>query len=128
MYFLRCLKSYGVKQEILVNFYTAIIESVLTYAVTVWFGGTNKKDEKKLNSVIRLSSKIIGIELPQMAETYDKRLIRKANSILKDKLHPAQIFIEVLPSGKRYRAYKGNARLTNSTYPNIIKLFNEHKN
>ena len=38
LYFLRKLNSFGVRQCILVNFYRAIIESILCSSITVWYG------------------------------------------------------------------------------------------
>ena len=91
------------------------------------FGGTGKKDEMKLNSVIKQASKIIGTELPKMEEIFRKRLIKKANSILDDNEHPSNDFLELLPSGKRFRTYRGSSRLTNSMFPVAAKVLNETK-
>ena len=51
LYFLRQLKSFGVQQSILVNFYRAIIESILTSSIIVWFSRVNDKDLRQLCSV-----------------------------------------------------------------------------
>ena len=42
MYFLRHLKRFGLSQAILTRFYRAVIESVLSFSITVWFGRTAK--------------------------------------------------------------------------------------
>ncbi|KAK3562861.1 hypothetical protein QTP86_010779 [Hemibagrus guttatus] len=42
MYFLRQLKKFLLPVKMLVNFYTAIIESVLTSSITVWFAAAKK--------------------------------------------------------------------------------------
>ena len=60
LFFLRTLKQYGMKYGILRNFYNSIIESILTYSITVWCGGATKREKDKLNSVIRSAGKIIG--------------------------------------------------------------------
>ncbi|KAK3509893.1 hypothetical protein QTP70_019373, partial [Hemibagrus guttatus] len=40
------------KHQMLVNFYTAIIESILTSSITVWFAAATAKDKAKLQRVI----------------------------------------------------------------------------
>ena len=41
MYFLRQLRKYNLPQELLIQFYTAVIESVLCTSITVWFRPPN---------------------------------------------------------------------------------------
>ncbi|GFO27611.1 reo_6 protein [Plakobranchus ocellatus] len=89
LYFLRKLKSFDVGSDILINFYRATIESVLTLSITVWFGRTSKASLGKLESIIRLAEKIINIKLPSLEEFYIKRLTGKTKKIMKDLTHPA---------------------------------------
>ncbi|XP_061644735.1 uncharacterized protein LOC133485287 [Phyllopteryx taeniolatus] len=44
-YFLRLLRMHGLPQELVRQFYTAVIESVLCSSITVWFGAATKKDK-----------------------------------------------------------------------------------
>ena len=37
LYFLRKLKSIQVKKHVLTNFYSAIIDSILTFSITIWY-------------------------------------------------------------------------------------------
>src|SRR4029434_6532314 len=53
MYFLRQLRKYNLPQELLVQFYTAVIESVLCTSITVWFGSATKLDRKRLQRTVR---------------------------------------------------------------------------
>ena len=53
LFFLRKLNSFGVRKCILVNFYRAIIESILCSSIIVWFGRVSASDLRKLNSVVR---------------------------------------------------------------------------
>ena len=50
--FLRCLKKFHMKPEILVNFYRSIIESILTGSITVWFANMTYDDRNSLSRVI----------------------------------------------------------------------------
>ncbi|KAK3548857.1 hypothetical protein QTP70_021281, partial [Hemibagrus guttatus] len=52
MYFLRQLKKFLLPVKMLVNFYTVIIESILTSSITVWFAAATARDKAKLQHVI----------------------------------------------------------------------------
>ena len=41
LFFLRQLKKFGLRREILVQFYRSVIESILTFSICVWFGGNS---------------------------------------------------------------------------------------
>ena len=64
MYFLRQLKKFGISPIILKRFYHAIIESVLTFSITVWFGRASSEEKAQLETLVRCASKIIGLTLP----------------------------------------------------------------
>ena len=53
LYFLRKLRSYGFNQCILTNFYRAIVESILTSSIIVWFGRATQEDIRRLSAVVR---------------------------------------------------------------------------
>ena len=67
---------------------------------------------------------IIGVSLPSLHEVYLKRIEKKSNTIFKDPEHPANKYFELLPSGKRYRHFKGNKRYINSTFPQAVRFLN----
>jgi len=124
LYFLRTLNSFKVNQRILVNFYRAIIESVLSRSVTVWFRSVNQRELAKINSVIRSAEKIIGAGLLSLHSIYNDRTKKKTESILKDFYHPANYLFNFLRSGRRLRTFHGNKRLLNSFYPSAVRIFN----
>ncbi|KAK3527699.1 hypothetical protein QTP86_034173 [Hemibagrus guttatus] len=70
MYFLRQLKKFLLPVKMLVNFYTAIIESILTSSITVWFAAATARDKAKLQRVIHSAEKVIGCSLPCLQELY----------------------------------------------------------
>ena len=82
LYFLRRLKSFGVNKTILKKFYRAVVESVLTFSITVWYSGTTQKDRAKLNRIVKTASKIIGDDLQTLESLFKTRAIRKSNSFL----------------------------------------------
>ena len=103
-----------------------MIESILTFAIVIWFGGLSKRDEEKLHSVTRAASRIIGLDLPSLDEVYANRLRKKVKKILEDRSHPSHNYFELLPSGRRYRTFRGTSRFLNSMYPRAVGLLNEN--
>ena len=45
MFFLRQLKKFNMPQKVMVEFYTVIIESILTSSITIWFTASISKDK-----------------------------------------------------------------------------------
>ena len=111
-------------KDILINFYRAIIESVLMSSCVVWFGGLTIKDSQRLMSVTKMAGKIIGCQLPHLVDLYKVRLVAKAKKIAEDTSHPANQCFELLPSGRRYRVFKGSRRFLSSMFPEAVKLLN----
>ncbi len=64
LYFLRQLRKLNLPQELLKQFYSAIIESVLCTSITVWFSSATKSDLRILRSVVRTAERIIGTTPP----------------------------------------------------------------
>ncbi|KAI3353757.1 hypothetical protein L3Q82_004989 [Scortum barcoo] len=57
MYFLHQLRKFNLPQELLIQFYTAIIQSVLCTSITVWFGSATKQDRNRLQRTVRTAEK-----------------------------------------------------------------------
>ncbi|KAK3548381.1 hypothetical protein QTP70_012138 [Hemibagrus guttatus] len=94
MYFLRQLKKFLLPVKMLVNFYTAIIESVLTSSITVWFAAATARVKAKLQRVIHSAEKVIGCSLPSLQELYVSRSRRRAAKIAADPSHPGVVLKE----------------------------------
>ena len=125
LYFLRQLRKFNLPQELLKQFYSAIIESVLCTSVTVWFSSASKSDLRRLQRVVRTAERIIGTTLPSIQELYLSRVSKRAGKITLDPSHPAHSLFELLPSGRRYRALSTRtARHRNSFFPQAIHLMN----
>jgi hypothetical protein len=94
---------------------------VLTFSITVWYGSTSQQNRHDLDRVVTTASKIVGCELPSLAQIYEKRLVRRAASIASDLHHPASHLMVPLPSGRRYRAIKARTeRFRCSFYPRAV--------
>ena len=104
------------------QFYRSIIESILTFSLTTWFGSTTQQNRDDLQRVVRSASKIIGCDVPPLQLLYDERLVRKAKSILRDESHPAHSIFQPLPSGKRFRTlYARTERSRNTFFHRAVK-------
>ena len=112
------------QKAILINFYIAIVESVLTTSITVWFDRTTCQLKSKLQSIVRISEKIIGAPLPSLELIYLSRPEATSKKVMNDRFHPAFSYFDPLPSGRRLRAFKGNKRFINSFNPQAIKFLN----
>ncbi|KAI3355997.1 hypothetical protein L3Q82_017268, partial [Scortum barcoo] len=77
MYFLRQLRKFNLPQELLIQFYTAIIQSVLCTSITVWFGSATKQDRNRLQQTVRTAEKIIGASLPSIQDLYMSRVRKR---------------------------------------------------
>ncbi len=109
----------------LIQFYSAITESVLCTSITVWFSSATKSDLRRLQRVVRTAERIIGTTLPTLQELYLSRVSKRACKITLDPSHPAHSLFELLPSGRRYRALSTRtARHRNSFFPQAIHLMN----
>ena len=126
LFFLRTLKSFRLGSAVLVKFYRAVVDSVLTLSITVWYGAATAGDKRKLDRVVRTASRITGVDLPSVASIYESRVKRKAMSIIKDTSHPANHKFQLLRSGKRYRSMAASSeRHTSSFYPAAIRTLNK---
>ena len=105
LYFLRQLKKFRVNQSILIQFYRSVIESVLTFSCTVWYNSATQEDRDDLQYVVKVASKVIGCDLPNLDTIFHQRVLRKSKTIMDDTSHPAHSFFDLLPSGKRLRSH-----------------------
>ncbi len=120
-----CYGVYVFILKLVFNFYRAVIESVLTFSLIVWFGSSTAQQRSQINNITRVASKIIGYDLPTIDEIYVSRLQKKGLKILKDPLHPARHLFTPLPSGRRLRAIQTKStRFLNSTYCRIVHALN----
>ena len=102
-YFLRGLRNYQLREELLVTFYRCSVESIITYCICVWFSSCTAAERKALQQVVNSAQKIIGCPLPSLEELCNTRCLKKATKISKDPSHPGNEHFVLLRSGKRFR-------------------------
>ena len=76
MFFLCQLKKFRVNKTILTQFYRAVIESVLTFSITVWFGSASIHNKNVLEGIVKTASKITSSKLPSIESIYTTRTLR----------------------------------------------------
>ncbi|XP_076866468.1 uncharacterized protein LOC143517634 [Brachyhypopomus gauderio] len=125
MYVLRQLRKLDLPQELLIQFYTAVIESILCTSITVWFGAATKQDRNRLQRTVWTAEKVIGASLPSIQDLYCSRTRKRAEKIITDSSHPGHHMFQLLRSGRRYRTLSTKTvRHKNSFYPQAITFIN----
>ncbi len=84
LYFLHQLRKFNLPQELLKQFYSTIIESVLCTSITVWFSSATKSDLRRLRRVVRTAERIIGTTLSTLQELHSSRVSKRADKITLD--------------------------------------------
>nr|XP_061836676.1 uncharacterized protein LOC133619576 [Nerophis lumbriciformis]XP_061836677.1 uncharacterized protein LOC133619576 [Nerophis lumbriciformis] len=87
MYFRQQLRKLKVPTEMLVQFYSAIIKSILTSSIIVWFPGATVRDKHRLQRIVRAAEKVIGCKLPSLQDLFSSRTRRRVGRITADSSH-----------------------------------------
>ncbi len=107
-------------------FYNSIVESVLTFAIISWFGSLSLGDKKRLEHIVKVASKIIGVTLPDVLTIYHRRVNSKAQDILQCPDHPLHAEFELLPSRSQTLPKSKSNRLKNSFITQAITQLNSN--
>ncbi len=126
LYLLWKLGEFSVSQGVLQRVYISLIESVLGYNITAWFGRITSVNKVNLNRIIRMASKIIAVKQKSIDQLYDMAVRRKALAISGDTTHPLNYAFKLLPSGRRYRTLKAIKSIYKQTFAQYaISLLNK---
>ncbi|KAK2177780.1 hypothetical protein NP493_578g00012 [Ridgeia piscesae] len=117
LYFLRRLRSFGLTTQIILTFYRAAVESVLTFSIIVWFGSITVKEKLILNRVVKTAFRIIDRDIPSLESLCQQRLLGRATLISHDSFHPAHDLFDPLPSSRRFRSIKTRTNRFRSNPP-----------
>jgi hypothetical protein len=119
------MKRFGMGPEILKNFYSCTIKSILTGCITAWYGNCLASNGKALQRVVCTAQYITGAKLPAIQDLYTRRCQRKALKFVKGSSLPSHRQFSLLPHGKWYRSTKFRSKkLLNRFYPQAIRLLN----
>ncbi len=124
LHFLRQKRKFNLPQELLKQFYSAIIESVLCTSITVWFSSATKSDLRRLQRVVRTAERIIGTTLPTLQELYLSRVSKRAGKITLDPSHPAHSLFELLTIWSTLQSSENQNDQTQEQFPQAVHLMN----
>ena len=125
LHLLRKLRSFGVSNKVLQTVYKSLVQSILTFNVSVWYNILNQKDKVMLSRIVNTASKIVGIPQAPLNELHCVSVLRKASKIVNDPSHPLFPSFEVLPSGRRFRAPRWRKVLFKRSFvPSAVSILN----
>ena len=78
MYVLRKLRTFDVSKKVMKQVYNALVQSVITFGITVWWGGCSQKDKNKLKREINIARKITNNKLNSIENLYSTAVENKA--------------------------------------------------
>ncbi|KAI4897529.1 hypothetical protein NFI96_003922 [Prochilodus magdalenae] len=87
LYFLRRLGSFNICRKLLQMFYQTVVSSCLFYAVVCWGGNIKKRDEMRLDKLVRRAGSVVGVELDSVVKVAERRTLHKLLSIMDDDGH-----------------------------------------
>ena len=107
-------------------FYCSFVESVLTFCLVCWFGTLSVMIRGKLNRIVNTGSKVVGVRQTGLNQLYESRAKRKGIAIMSDLCHILTQYYNMLPSGRRLRAFSAKKAETLCNFiPMSIKFINE---
>ncbi|KAI4876003.1 hypothetical protein NFI96_019878 [Prochilodus magdalenae] len=96
--FLRRLRSFGAQGALLRTFFDAVVASAILYGVVCWGSSIFNADRKRLNTVIKKSSSVLGCPPDPVEVVGDRRMRTKFKHMLKNLSHPMYHSLEALGS------------------------------
>ncbi|KAI4901333.1 hypothetical protein NFI96_020768 [Prochilodus magdalenae] len=125
MYFLRQLRKFNLSQELMIQFYTSTMESVITTSITVWGSSGTKQDTHRLQRIISSAEKTTGVKLLTLLDLHTSRTRRHADKIITDPSHPSHHLFLRLPTVWHFSQMRiKTTRLQRSFFPHAITLTN----
>ena len=125
LFCLRKLAKFQVDKSLMILFYRAFVESVISFSIICWYGNLGIKQKNALNGIVRGASKIVGEKFSCLSLIYDRQVLMKASCIREDSSHPLYSAYELLPSGQWLKAPGAkNNRYKFSFVPTSIRAIN----
>ena len=108
-------------------FYRAVLESLVRFGITIWFGNLSVQLRSKLLRLVQTAGKIIGVsQLPSLQSIYEQATLKQAQRIVCDVTHVLNGEFVLLPSGRRYTEPKWKyIRFKKSFVPASTKMLND---
>ena len=127
LYLLRKLNSFGVSTHIMMTFYYAFIESIMTASITCWFHSLSLQHRNRLQHTASVCSKVIGLPVRTLSHVYSQQALRQAGKMINDPTHILHTAFERLPSRRRLRCTACRTERRRATFvPKATLLFNSN--
>ena len=127
MYFVRKLNSFGVDSILVSLFYSAVVQSLMSFCVIAWGGNLASKYVSQFDRVAKRVSRMTDIKQSCLTEIFEKCCLRKIESIMKENNHPLMQFITFSKRSNRIILIKANReRFRNSFLPYAVRLYSKN--
>ncbi len=97
---------YGASKAGVIRFYRAVIESVLTFSIIVWFGSSTVQQKSQIRNIVWTATNIIGCDLTTIDDTCVSHLQKKGLTILRNSTHLARHFLFLYPQADDLEQFK----------------------
>ena len=87
-----------VDRTILRLFYTSIIQSVLSFCISSWFGSCSDGDTGKLGKTVKCAERLACVNVKHLEELYEDAVRAKFDKIWTNDNHPLNNCFRLLPS------------------------------
>ena len=84
-------------------FYVSIIQSVVTFCITCYYGNLSKHDVNMIGKISRVANKL-GVIANAFEDLYCINVRNMLMKIMKNPQHPLNMYIQWLPSRQRLRS------------------------
>ena len=125
VFFLRQLRKFHLNESIIQLFYSSVIQSVITFSVTCWYGNSTQESTDRIIRVINNCRKLGATDAITLYELFKKCTLQRCKTIRGDESHPLHGQYQLLPSGRRLRSTKCRTeRYSKSFIPSSIRILN----
>lgn len=126
LFCLRKLARFQIDKSLMSLFYSAFIESVLSFSIICWYGNLGTREKNALDRIVKVASKIVGVQFTSLNHIFTRQALKKAVSIQSHSDHPLSSEYHLLPSGQRLRVPTATKnRYKNSFIPVSIRALND---
>jgi hypothetical protein len=127
LFFLRKLKEFSIDRQIMRLFYNSVIQSVLTFNITVWYKCLSVTQKDKISKVVKTASRCIGDNVfMDLDSMYNDKVKKLTSKIMENNNHPLNNNFVFLRSGIRLRAVKTRTKRFQDTFlPVAISIYNK---
>jgi hypothetical protein len=123
-YLISRIRCYHPNPKLLATLYYSLIESVLMYALPVWWSSCCKKEKAALNRVTRYFERMIQSPLTDWPDSASKRTKKLALNIMSNPDHALAALYNLQHRGHLRSVSCRTNRLLNTFIPASIRLFN----